>query len=138
MLRNLKDMVEKMWIRFNRLSDLNKLVVLALVALTLFLLFKYYKKNIENMEGEGGVLRFFYADWCPHCKSTKPVWEQLKERYSGSVTLKKVDCTSSTKEAEKFDVEGFPTFILTKNGKNTEYEGERTVDGFMDFLNSKN
>ena len=44
MLRNLKDMVEKMWIRFNRLSDLNKLVVLTLVALTLFLLFKYYKK----------------------------------------------------------------------------------------------
>ena len=30
MLRNLKDMVEKMWIKFNRLSDLNKLVVLAL------------------------------------------------------------------------------------------------------------
>ena len=32
------------------------------------------------MEGEGGVLRFF-KHWCPHCKSTKPIWEQLKERY---------------------------------------------------------
>ena len=48
MLRNLKDMVEKMWIKFNRLSDLNKLVVLALVALTLFLLFKYLAE-LEKM-----------------------------------------------------------------------------------------
>ena len=90
------------------------------------------------MEGEGGVLRFFMPIGVLTVNQAKQIWEQLKERYSGSVTLKKVDCTSSTKEAEKFDVEGFPTFILTKNGKNTEYEGERTVDGFMDFLNSKN
>lgn len=133
---DLKDFVERMWFKFRHLSDLNKFLVIGVVAVVLYLSFVYYKKNIENMEGEGGVLRFFYADWCPHCKDAKPHWNSLKSNYKGNVTLKSVDCTKNTDEAQKFNVEGFPTFILTKNGKNIEYEGERTTKGLLNFLNS--
>ena len=136
MLSNLKNIVNSMFEKFNGLSDTNKLIVLALIALVIYLGFCYYKKNFEKMEGDGGVLRFFYADWCPHCKDAKPHWNALKKKYNGNVTLKSVDCTKDTDEAQKFDVEGFPTFILTRNGKNIEYEGERTTSGLLDFLNT--
>ena len=39
------------------------------------------------METEGGVLRFFYANWCPHCRDAKPEWDSLVKRYKGNVKL---------------------------------------------------
>ena len=35
---------------------------------------------------------------------------------------------------EAYDIEGYPTFVLTKEGKDKIYEGDRTVEGFEQFI----
>tara|TARA_B100000963_G_C22125630_1_gene450989 strand:+ start:104 stop:526 length:423 start_codon:yes stop_codon:yes gene_type:complete len=133
-INDLKEFIESIYYRFVRLSDLNKFVVLFGLVTVFYVVFVYYKRVVENMETEGGVLRFFYANWCPHCRDAKPEWDSLVKRYKGNVKLVKVDCTSDTKVAQKYGVEGFPTILLTKNGKNIEYEGERVAEDIMEFL----
>ena len=39
---------------------------------------EYVNKNDD--ESETASLYFFYTEWCPHCKTAKPVWEKLKEK----------------------------------------------------------
>ena len=44
-----------------------------------------YKPNSEQVHETGtnntAELLFFYADWCPHCKTAKPIWNDLKTEY---------------------------------------------------------
>ena len=45
-----------------------------------------YKPNSEQVPigsntGNSAELLFFYADWCPHCKTAKPIWNDLKSQY---------------------------------------------------------
>tara|TARA_B100000035_G_scaffold313051_1_gene325870 strand:- start:48 stop:461 length:414 start_codon:yes stop_codon:yes gene_type:complete len=130
------DKVNEMYEMFMDLPMLKKAVVLLVVGLVVYYVYKHFflKEDMEN--GENGVLRFFYADWCPHCNSVKPEWEKLTKKYKGQTQLKKVDCSNGRPSiAKKLNVEGFPTFILSKNGKNIEYDGERTTNGLLSFLN---
>ena len=36
---------------------------------------------IEDENNQGGVveLYFFYTEWCPHCKTAKPIWNKFKQ-----------------------------------------------------------
>ena len=88
-INDLKEFVESIYYRFVRLSDLNKFVVLFGLVTVFYVVFVYYKRVVENMETEGGVLRFFYANWCPHCRDAKPEWDSLVKRYKGNVKLVK-------------------------------------------------
>tara|TARA_B100002019_G_C21204402_1_gene565852 strand:- start:44 stop:529 length:486 start_codon:yes stop_codon:yes gene_type:complete len=87
---------------------------------------------------------FFYADWCPHCKQAKPEWEKFKEQYNGSVVnnykliLIDVNCTSELGESgqliKTYDVEGFPTIKMKKEGKIIEYEAKVTKQNLDLFV----
>ena len=47
------------------------------------------KQTCATGESKSADLYLFYTEWCPHCKKTKPEWEQLKKNYSGNNILKK-------------------------------------------------
>ena len=115
---------------------IKKAVVVLIVGLVVYYAYKHFWLR-EGMEGgENGVLRFFYADWCPHCQRAKPEWERLMREYKGDVKLEGVDCSENRPAiAKRLKVEGFPSFILSKAGKNLEYDGDRTAAGLMEFLN---
>ena len=43
-----------------------------------------YNNKDSNGEGSGSKqaeMLLFYADWCPHCKTAKPIWNDLKAQY---------------------------------------------------------
>ena len=43
-----------------------------------------YHPNSEpayDSNGQSAELLFFYADWCPHCKTAKPICNDLKTEY---------------------------------------------------------
>lgn len=84
----------------------------------------------------------YYADWCPHCKTIKPMFSEFAS--SGSVSVKgkpvAVRMVSPEKEPEKMgstQVKGYPTLMYSDSNGDEEYTGPRTVDGFMQFLESK-
>jgi thiol-disulfide isomerase/thioredoxin len=91
-------------------------------------------------------LMFFSVDWCPHCKTAKPEWEQLKAEYKDkningyNLIFTDIDCTKETPQVEKlmntYKIEGYPTIKLLKDGQVIDYDAKPTKDTLVKFLNT--
>jgi len=94
--------------------------------------------NEVAMNVEKDVLVEFYAPWCGHCKQLVPTWEKLGEKYKDSKTVVIAKLDSTANELEDVKVTGFPTIKLFKRGNNEaiDFTGDRTVDGFVKFIES--
>ena len=60
---------------------------------------------------------FFYADWCGHCENMQYKWTKFVNANKGSgIAFKKIE---SEVIPSKFSglVDGFPTFVVFKDGK---------------------
>jgi len=110
-----------------------------------------YSANNEHTfsnNGQAGEaeLLLFYADWCPHCKTAKPIWEEIKAEFESktingySIVFTEINCTTETPEVEKmmntYKVEGFPTIKLLKNGQVIEYDAKPNKATLQQFLNT--
>jgi len=109
-----------------------------------------YKANSEHNTNETSSnqaeLLFFYADWCPHCKTAKPIWEELKNEYQNKtingyhIIFTDINCSNETAEVEKmmdkYKIEGFPTIKLLKDGQVIEYDAKPAKDTLVQFLNT--
>jgi thiol-disulfide isomerase/thioredoxin len=109
-----------------------------------------YRPNSEQVPVGGSSntaeLIFFYADWCPHCKSAKPIWNDLKSEYENKtingykITFTEVNCSEETAEVEKlmnqYSVEGYPTIKLIKDGQVIEYDAKPSKETLTKFLNT--
>ncbi|KAI4307261.1 hypothetical protein L6164_030464 [Bauhinia variegata] len=87
----------------------------------------------------------FYAPWCGHCKKLAPEYEKaasILSSHDPPIVLAKVDANEEKNKeiASEFDVKGFPTIkILRNGGKNIqEYKGPREADGIVDYLKKQN
>lgn len=99
----------------------------------------------SGQSGEAELL-LFYADWCPHCKTAKPIWEEIKSEFESktvngySIVFTEINCTTETPEVEKmmntYKVEGFPTIKLLKNGQVIEYDAKPSKATIQQFLNT--
>lgn len=80
--------------------------------------------NITVIEEVKPNITLYYANWCPHCNSLKPIWNKFyeKNKDNGKYDIKIVDCSESCPNP---DVEGYPTILLTNNkGKVLDFSGE--------------
>lgn len=75
---------------------------------------------------------------CGHCKQLAPIYDQLGEKFADSETIviAKIDATAN--ELEHTKITSFPTIKFYKKDTNevVDYNGERTLDGFVKFLES--
>jgi len=146
-------------------SGLSSTHIVYLLAATLFIIIsvsvyyyyfkpKYLKEsfapNNEHMnksnENSTAELMLFYVDWCPHCKTAKPDWEEVKTEFQNKtingyhVIFTEINCTTESEEVEKlmnkYKVEGFPTIKLIKDGQVIEYDAKPTKDTLIQFLNT--
>jgi len=83
------------------------------------------------------VLVEFYAPWCGHCKKLAPIYDELatKLAHNKNLIIAKMDATAN--ETDKVSIQGFPTIKFWPAGnkeKAMDYDGERTLEGFVDFL----
>lgn len=110
---------------------------------------KYHPNSEQVPAGTGGneaELLFFFADWCPHCKTAKPIWSDLKAEYQNKVIngyqiiFTEINCSEETAEVEKmmnqYSVEGYPTIKLLKDGQIIEYDAKPSKETLTQFLNT--
>ena len=110
-----------------------------------------YSANAEHdtyssQNGKDAEIMLFYVDWCPHCKKAKPAWNDVKSEYENKtingykVIFTEVNCTEETAEVEhlmnKYNIEGFPTIKLLKDGQVVEYDAKPTKETLTQFLNT--
>lgn len=121
-----------------------KFVYLIAVVIGLLLLLRFIRSSQEGFvdaPAKGAdTFTLYYADWCPHCKTVKPAFESWAKNGFVTVAGRNVACrmVQPEKEPEKAvgkEIKGYPTFMLeTADGKSVEYQGDRTPDGWMKFL----
>ena len=102
--------------------------------------------TISSQNSKDAEIMFFYVDWCPHCKTAKPAWNDVKSEYENKtingykVIFTEINCTEETAEVEslmnKYSIEGFPTIKLLKDGQVVEYDAKPTKETLTQFLNT--
>lgn len=95
---------------------------------------EFINKRVDSVE-----LLFFYTDWCPHCKTAKPIWNDLKDTTPmiNNVKINYIDvnCETETELAEKYNVDGYPTIKLIKDNQVIEYDAKPDKETLLVFLN---
>lgn len=95
---------------------------------------EFINKRVDSVE-----LLFFYTDWCPHCKTAKPIWKDLKDTTPAINNVKinyvDVNCETEKELAEKYNVEGYPTIKLIKDNQVIEYDAKPDKETLLVFLN---
>lgn len=81
-----------------------------------------------TIDQQGVVLVEFFATWCGHCQRMEPIVEQIKELVAGKAQVVQIDIDKYQEAAQEARVEGTPTFILFKDGREIwRHDGE--IDG---------
>jgi thiol-disulfide isomerase/thioredoxin len=149
--------------RISSMLNMKTLIFIGAIVLFIIIAVVFYKKFVSPKfstsasypeDGSGtssggekeAELLFFYTTWCPHCKTAKPVWEELKAEYDNKtikgykIIFTDIDCTNESAEVEnmmnKFKVEGYPTIKLVYNGQVIEYDAKPSKDTLVEFLNT--
>tara|TARA_B100001093_G_scaffold131072_1_gene123640 strand:- start:1604 stop:2089 length:486 start_codon:yes stop_codon:yes gene_type:complete len=148
---------------FDRL-DRKQLILLAVVSVVVILVLGYYLyscinpvyenfeeevdedfDNVEEFSNNPAIMRMFHVNWCGYCKSAKPHFIEFQKQAHGTkvngrdvvVELIDFEDTDNEEVIKEFEneVEGYPTIILTKDGKNHHYKGDReSASGYMNYL----
>ena len=131
-------------ISFSSLDMKTRLIYLFAISVGILVLLRFiYQSGASEGFADSGadIFTMYYADWCPHCQSIKPAFQEWAKNGFVSIAGRnvKVEMVQPEKEPEKMkagvEVKGYPSFILfTADGKNVEYKGDRSVPGFMKFL----
>jgi thiol-disulfide isomerase/thioredoxin len=118
------------------------LIVLWLVYRT-YLSQEYTREGFNNMSAttvESHSFVMYYADWCGHCKTTKPEFAKLgstKTIGGKSVKVSAINADENPELLNGREIRGYPTIHLydPKGQLVQEYSGQRTAQAFEKFLN---
>jgi len=96
---------------------------------------------VEGFESGSKSVVICKADWCGHCKKAAPEFNKLLAaspitlKNGTKATVKILDADKDKDELSKYKIRGFPTVLVVDGAQTTEYPGERTSRGILDFLN---
>lgn len=99
----------------------------------------YFKRILDTFEDKSScTVEYFYMEGCPWCDKFMPEWTKFEEATAkdGSITAKKTEASTAGDSIKMYNIQGFPTVIVNKDGKWTEYSGERNSDALMSFAKS--
>jgi len=66
------------------------------------------------------VIVDFWAPWCRPCVLMAPTFEAVAREYAGKVKFAKMNTDEHPYTPSKFYIQGIPTMILFKNGKEVD------------------
>jgi len=119
------------------------ILTLSVLLLVLVIMKLYANRSLEGFEGGASKsVVICKADWCGHCKKAAPEFAKLVAaspitlKDGSKAVVKILDADKDKSEISQYKVRGFPTVLVVDGGQTTEYPGDRTASGIIDFLNS--
>ncbi|MRI82770.1 thioredoxin [Aerococcaceae bacterium DSM 109653] len=74
------------------------------------------REEFEQDIAEGSVLLDFYSKTCGPCKMLAFVLQDVEKQFGDDVKIIKIDFEENPDLIEKYNVEGYPTLIMFKDG----------------------
>jgi thioredoxin 1 len=71
----------------------------------------------EVLQASQPVIVDFSADWCVSCKASQPTFDAVAEQLSSTYKFVTVNVNQAEQVAQELGIQGIPTFIFFKNGK---------------------
>lgn len=95
----------------------------------------------KNMNNDNPTIIYFYTEWCPYCKKSRPEWNSFKQlvelqSFKETLTLKEVDCDKNPEIADNYKIEGYPTIKLIYNGEVYDYDAKPESKTLLQFVQS--
>jgi thiol-disulfide isomerase/thioredoxin len=109
-----------------------------------------YYEGYSNAPNSGAAdppiatIYMFQVGWCPHCKKAEPEFQKVEDKYNGKVVngyklhFVSVDGEDPKNESlvNEHKIQGYPTIVLTKDGKNIEYDAKVDQPTLEKFINT--
>jgi thioredoxin 1 len=81
------------------------------------------------------TIYYFTADWCPPCKKTRPIVEELN-RDQTRAKFQIIDADFEIDLVKQFGISSIPTFILFDNGvEKKRAVGAQTREQLLELIN---
>jgi len=115
----------------------------------------YYMKKTEtkqanipnaNRRNKEVSILFFHVDWCPHCKTALPEWNNFKKQFNDKevngyiVKCGDIDCTNENSTVQnmmnKYNIESYPTVKMVKDSNTIEFDSKISATTLEHFVNS--
>jgi thioredoxin 1 len=74
----------------------------------------------DKISGGTPFIVDFWAEWCGPCRMVAPIYAELASEYSGKIEFGKLNVDENPKSAGDYGVQGIPTFIVFRGGKDVE------------------
>ena len=135
-------------------------LILSIILISVFsyigyLLYIEYIKRKDKIKGsddvanlKGGakkkvLIRLYYTDWCPHCQSAMPEWDNFKKKYDNElvndVILNIVETDCSNEDDVKLllaenNISSYPTVKMYKNDEVIDFDAKISYDNLEQFI----
>jgi thioredoxin-like negative regulator of GroEL len=99
------------------------------------LTYNNFAEAIKNSTNK--VVVRFYADWCPDCRRTEQGSEEIAINYRDKCGFYRVDIEDQPKLAERYNVKGYPSFLVFEAGKEIDrlYSRDaKTKEQILEFI----
>lgn len=109
---------------------------------------KSKSKPIQSPKKDEAVV-LVYANWCPHCQTMKPEWNELKNKLGSVIEtieiedsdfdkdLKMMDIENNKLNNERIEIIGYPTLFKIRKGHADYYGGDRTASEMYKWVMRK-
>jgi protein disulfide-isomerase-like protein len=93
--------------------------------------------EFEAFRQDKTVFAMFYAPWCGHCTTFKPVLAEASK--SSPVPMVAVECETNPDTCRKYGATSFPTLKLLVAGdkKGVNFDGQRTAGALVKWINKR-
>lgn len=81
---------------------------------------EYDAATFEEDIAEGPVMVEFYSKTCGPCKMLSFILKDIDKKYGDDVKIVQVSFEENPDRVEEYNVEGYPTMIMLKDGEELE------------------
>ena len=108
---------------------------------------KNVDENLQNVEqslpstSESKVKVYnFNTSWCRYSVMFSPEWAKFESMVENNPNIEAVDVKCDEEDNEQmcmnFDVPGYPSIVIVKDGERMDYPGQRNADDLLDYVSS--